>query len=48
MTETVLRITTGIGNIFSISRNELVIFLSDVKIICVGDAFGKAGGGGEN
>lgn len=43
-----LGVMDGIGNIFGISRNKLSIFLSDVKITCVADAFLKAWeGGGE-
>lgn len=46
MTETVLELT--IGNIFSISTNKLAIFLSDVGITCVTNAFFKKQvGGGE-
>lgn len=41
LTETVLEVTNGIGNIFNINRNEPAIFLSDVRITCVADAFLK-------
>lgn len=43
-----LGVTNEIGKNFDISRNKLSIFLSDVKITCVADAFLKAWeGGGE-
>lgn len=43
-----LVVTNGIGNIFGIVRNKLSVFLSDVKITYVTDAFLKAWeGGGE-
>ena len=43
-----LAVTNRIGNIFGIGRNKLSVFLSDVKITCVADAFLKAWeGGGE-